>query len=219
MLSRIAATLPEEVAWLFGDMEVKTDDGILTTLFEEHGLKVKSDLEIFEDSLSVQFPFQFPMLQASWIRRSALIEAQCFQDGFRSDDDLLTGFQIACRHKFAAVPNVVTLLSRTSDLFETSVLANGLKGPDYYRSRMKAFALVLSTTGRRQPWAAQYEDVVRGLCKFYAAQGKSVRRLALEQFRFAASPKSMAFLLAAALGKPGLSLWSNTGAKLAEAKV
>ena len=203
--------LPPEVAWLFGDMQVRTDEGEQLTLFQEHGLTVTGEPQVFDDSFSVQYPFQFPMLQASLIRREALLEGRCFEDGFRSDDDLLAGFQIASKHKFAAVPKVVTVLSRTSDLFATSVLANGLKGPDYYRSRMRAFSLAMLTTGKRIPWAVEYEQVVRGLCKFYAAQGKSVRALALEQFRFAVSTRSVAFMAAAMLGRPGLRMWQSAG--------
>jgi len=208
MLERV----PAEVAWLFGDMQVRTDQGDQQTLFQEHGLTVTGEPQVFEDSFSVQYPFQFPMLQASLIRRDALVEGRCFEEGFRSDDDLLTGFQIASKHKFAAVPKVVTVLSRTSDLFETSVLANGLKSSDYYKSRMKAFSLAFSTTGKRNPWAIEYEQVVRGLCKFYSGQGKSVRSLAMEQFRFGVSRRSIAFLAAAVLGRPGLRLWESAGA-------
>lgn len=214
LLVGIADKLPKDVAWLFGDMQVKTDTGVHTTLFQEHGLTVTSRPQIFEDSFSVQFPFQFPMLQASLIRREALLEFRCFEEGFRSDDDLLTGFQIASKYRFAAVPDVVTVLSRTSDLVATSVLANGLYTADYYRSRMKAFSLAMSATGKKVPWAAQYEHVVRGLCKLNASQGKSIRRLALEQFRFDVSARSLVFMGAAMLGAPGLRLWKSAGLAL-----
>jgi hypothetical protein len=192
-------------------MKVKTDDGMQATFFREHGLAVSESPQIFNDSLSLQFPFQFPMLQASLIRREALLGSKCFEEGFRSDDDLLTGFQIACKYRFAAVPNCVTVLSRTSDLYATSVLANGLYTSDYYRSRMKAFSLAMAATGKKEPWAKQYEHVVRGLCKLHASEGKSVRRLAAEQFRFDVSARSLAFFVAAMLGQPGLRLWTGAG--------
>lgn len=203
--------LPSDVAWLFADMRIVTDDGDQKTFFGHYGLNVGGQPEIFEDSLRIQFPFQFPMLQGSLIRRSALLEARCFEDGLRSDDDFLTGFQIACRYRFAAIPSVVTTFYRTSDLFQTSVQYNGVSGPDYYRSRMAAYSLAIKKTGKKEPWAGQYAHVVRGLCKLQTTQGRDIRGLAKEQFRFAISVKSIAFYAAALLGAPGLKSWDLAG--------
>ena len=99
-----AEQVPSDVAWLFADMRIVTDAGEGMRFFERYGLTVKGQLEIFKDSLDIQFPFQFPMLQSSLIRRRALVEAGCFKEGLRSDDDFLVGFQVACRYKFAAIP-------------------------------------------------------------------------------------------------------------------
>ena len=44
----------------------------------------------------------------------------CFSEGLRSDDELLAGFQVACRYRFAAIPSVV------GTCFGTSGLAAGL---------------------------------------------------------------------------------------------
>jgi glycosyltransferase involved in cell wall biosynthesis len=146
-----ARQVPEDVAWIFGDMRVVTDEGESTTLYGEHGLTLNDPLVIFEDSLTVQFPFQFGLLQGSFIRRRVLVELECFSAGLRSDDDLLTGFQVACRYKFAAIPAIVGKYFRTSDLASGSVVVNGVYGPDHYRSRMLSFALVIES-GRRRPW-------------------------------------------------------------------
>jgi glycosyltransferase involved in cell wall biosynthesis len=73
-LLEAATRVPADVAWLFGDMRVVTDQGSPTTLFEEYGLSVKESPHIFADSLSVQYPFQFCMLQGSFIRRSVLVQ-------------------------------------------------------------------------------------------------------------------------------------------------
>jgi hypothetical protein len=191
-------------------MRILTDKGEGETFFEHYGMTITEQI-IFPDSLSIQFPFQFPMLQSSLIRRRALLEAGCFKEGLRSDDDLLAGFQIACRYKFAAIPSVVTKFYRTSDLFETSVQHNGVNGRDYYRSRMMAFSLAIRKSGKKHPWAEQYAHVARGLCKLQMAQGRGGRRLALEQFRYEYSLKSIIFACAAMFGQPGLKMWGTFG--------
>lgn len=207
-----AASVPSDVAWIFGDMRVVTDQGSTTTLFEEYGLSVKESPHVFADSLSVQYPFQFCMLQGSFIRRSVLLELNCFTAGLRSDDDLLTGFQIACRYRFAAVPAVVGKYFRTSDLAASSVVVNGNVGPDYCRSRMMAFELVIAS-GRRRPWNARYAEQVRGLCQMLANRGQDIRGLAVKQFRFGgASPKGIVFFCAAMFGRRGVRTWDAIAA-------
>jgi len=47
-----AARVPSDVAWIFGDLQVVTDQGSSTTLFEEYGLSVNKSPHIFADSLS-----------------------------------------------------------------------------------------------------------------------------------------------------------------------
>jgi glycosyltransferase involved in cell wall biosynthesis len=207
-LLEAATRVPADVAWIFGDMRVVTDQGSPTTLFEEYGLSVKESPHIFADSLSVQYPFQFCMLQGSFIRRSVLVQLDCFSAGLKSDDDLLTGFQIACRYRFAAVPFVVGKYFRTSDLAASSVVVNGNVGPDYFRSRLMAFALVIES-GRRRPWNMRYAEQARGLCQMLASPGKDVRALATQQFRFGGiSPKGIAFFCAAMFGKRGIQGWN-----------
>ena len=207
-LSEAAARVPSDVAWVFGDLRVVTDEGEEQTLFEKHGLDVKEVPYVLPDALSVQFPFQFSMLQASFIRRSALIELRCFSVDLRSDDDLLASFQVACRYRFAAIPDVVGKYFRTSDLAASSVVVNGVYGPDHYRSRMMAFELVIES-GRKRPWNRYYADEARGLCQVLARQGAVPRGLAAQQFRFGGvSVKGVAFFCAAMFGRPGLQAWS-----------
>jgi glycosyltransferase involved in cell wall biosynthesis len=208
-LLEAAVSVPADVAWIFGDLRVVTDDGYQTTLFEEHGLSVTDSPHIFADPLTVQFPFQFGMLQGSFIRRGALLELDCFSAGLRSDDDLLTGFQVACRYNFAAIPDVVGRYFRTSDLEASSVVVNGVYGPDHFRSRMMAFALVIES-GRRRPWNKRYASEVRGLCQLLASQGPVSRRMAMQQFRFGGlSAKGVAFLCAAMAGRRGILAWNK----------
>ena len=211
-LSMAAKPLPSEVAWLFGDIRIVSDKGEGKTLFEQYGLTIAAQQEIFSDSLSIQFPFQFPMLQSSLIRKQALLEAGCFADRLTSSEDFLAGFQIGCRYKFAAIPSVVTKIYRNSDLFSTSLQHGGVDGPDYYRARMIAYELAIKTTGGKEPWAEQYAHVVRGFCKLPIVPGRGCRRLALEQFRYdGLSAKSVAFACAAILGRPGMRIWDVVG--------
>lgn len=208
-LSHAAANVGPEVAWIFGDLRVVNDDGEGETLFEQFGLSVPESPYVFPDPLSVQYPFQFGLLQASFIRRNVLDELGCFTEGLHSDDDLLAGFQVACHHKCAAVPFVVGKYYRTSDLAASSVVVNGVHGPDYFRSRMMAFASVIES-GRRRPWNRRYAAEVRGLCKLLASRGPVDRSLALQQFWYGGiSAKGVAFLCAAMLGRKGIQAWNS----------
>ncbi len=204
-----AQCVPADVAWIFGALRIVTDSGEGITLFQEHGLTVEQSPHVFADSIAIQYPYQFPMLQGSFIRRNALLELDCFSEGLRSDDDLLAAFQIACRYRFAAIPNVVGKYFRTSDLAANSVVVNGNFGPDYYRSRMLAFEQVIRS-GRRRPWNRRYASSTRGLCQVLARRGTYSRRLAWEQFRYGGlSPKGVAFLCAAVLGPWLLRIWDT----------
>jgi glycosyltransferase involved in cell wall biosynthesis len=205
-----AARVPADVAWIFGDLRLVTDVGNEVTLFERYGLLVTESPQIFADSMGIQHPLQFPMLQGSFIRRKVLLELDCFHEGLRSDDDLLAGYQVACRYRFAAIPSVVGSYYRTSDLAASSVVVNGVNGPDYFRSRMMSFALVIES-GRRQPWNKLYASEVIGLCRVLAHRGQPVpRSLALQQFRFGAvSAKGVAFFCAAMLGRRGIQIWNR----------
>jgi glycosyltransferase involved in cell wall biosynthesis len=207
-LLNAADRVPADVAWIFGDLRVVTDQGEGTTLYEEFGLNVEESVQVFADSLSVQFPFQFGLLQASFIRRSVLIELDCFSEGLQHSEDLLTGFQVACRYRFAAIPSLVGRYFRTSDLTADSAGIYGNYGPDYFRSRMLSFALVVQS-GRRRPWNALYAAEVRGLCKVLVERGESPRALAIQQFRFGGiSVKGVAFLCAAMCGRAGVRTWN-----------
>jgi glycosyltransferase involved in cell wall biosynthesis len=201
--------VPADVAWIFGALRIVTDSGEGLTLFEERGLTVKESPHVFPDSIAIQYPYQFPMLQASFIRRSALVALNCFSEGLRSDDDFLAGFQIACRYKFAAIPSVVGRYFRTSDLAASSVVVNGNFGPDYYRSRMLAFERVIES-GRRRPWNRYYASSARGLSQVLARRGTYDRKLAWQQFRYGGvSPKGVAFLCAGVLGPRALRTWDK----------
>lgn len=207
-LLEAATRVGDDVAWIFGNMQVITDQAADTTLFGEHGLSVVGFPQVFEDSLSVQFPFQFGLLQASLIRKSVLLELDCFRTNLRSDDDLLAGFQVACGYKFAAVPFLVGKYFRTSDLATSSVVVNGLYRPDHFRSRMLAFAEVIRS-GRKSPWNLRYAGEVRGLCKVLARAGNMPKNLALEQFRYGGvSMKGLAFACFGLFGTQGIRVWN-----------
>jgi hypothetical protein len=207
-----AARLPENVAWIFGDTRVVTDDSDSTTLYSEYGLSVTECPHIFADSLSVQYPFMFGLLQSSFIRRKVLLELTCFDEGLQSSEDLFAAFQVACRYRFAAIPSVVGRRILTSDLAATSASVAGVLGPDYYRARMLAFALVVES-GRRHPWNQYYADSVRGLCQALTNRGQIPRRLAMQQFRFGSvSAKGVGFTFAVLLGRIGIRTWNALAA-------
>ena len=190
-----AAQVPSDVAWLFGDLRVVTDEGDVTSLYEEFGLSVEGDLQVFSDTMRVVYPFHFGLLQGSFIRRSALLELDCFNEGLQHSEDLLAAFQFACRpYRFAAIPSVVGKYFRTSDLTVNSAVVKGHHGADYFRSRMLCFALMVQA-GRRRPWNLEYASAARELSRVLARQGKSRdawRRsnFALAEFRQKASPSS-----------------------------
>lgn len=208
-LLQAAARVPADVAWIFGDMRVVTDEGDAVTLFEEFGLSVNGYPHVFADALSVQHPFQFGVLQGSLIRRSALVDLNCFSEGLQHSEDLLAGFQVALHYKFAAIPCVVGRYFRTSDLAANSALLKGLHGPDYFRARMLCFESVLRS-GRKRPWNTLYASSVRGLCRALAAKGRVPRGLAGQQFRYGyVSAQSVAFYCFALFGRPAFQAWAR----------
>jgi glycosyltransferase involved in cell wall biosynthesis len=207
-LSTAAERVPPEVAWIFGDMRIVSDEGDAETLYGRYGLSIKESPQVFADALSVQYPFQFGLLQGSFIRRSVLLEIDCFNEGLQSSEDFLVGFQVACRYKFAAISSVVGKYFQTSDLFATSATVEGTFGPDYHRARMLAFALV-AESGRRRPWNTFYAAHVRGLCQALARREAISRKMAMQQFRYGGlSLKGMAFLAAAVFGRGGIRAWN-----------
>jgi glycosyltransferase involved in cell wall biosynthesis len=204
--------LPPNVAWLFGDMRSIDDDGDGKSLFEKGGATVSSYPQVFENSLSVLYPLQFAWLQSSLIRKDVLLEVGCFTADLRTHEDRLAAFQVACSYKFAAIPSIVTKLYRTSDLLTSSLTHNGVNTPDHYRALMLTFPLLMKKTGKRDPWAEYHAGAVRGLCKLRAAQKEDIRQLAMEQFRYGTSFKSLAFFCFAAFGTLGLHVWEQSAA-------
>jgi glycosyltransferase involved in cell wall biosynthesis len=207
-----AARVPADVAWIFGDLRLVTDVGNESTVFKEFGISVTESPQILADSLRVLDPIAC-YFQGSLIRRKVLLELDCFNAGLRSNDDVLTSYQVACRYRFAAIPSVVGNYYRTAELAASSVFVNGWNDPDHFRSRMMSFALVIES-GRRRPWNELYACEVRGLCRVLAHRGQPVpRTLALQQFRFGAvSAKGIVFFCAAMFGRRGIQIWNRMAA-------
>ena len=205
--------VPADVAWIFGNTEIITDDD-RTTMYEKYGLSLPGSVHVFEDPLSVNYPWQFGMLQSSFIKREALLRLNCFPENLSQGEDRLSGIQVACHHGFAAVPDIVTKFYRTSDLAATSLVfardsqMDHRMRTDYYRSEMELFSVVLRS-GRRGPWGERYAESVRGMCKEQCRTRQGFRRFSLQQFRYGVSCKSLAFFCAAMVGPVGLGLWSR----------
>ena len=218
IFARAIAGVPAEVAWIFGNTLEITDAGAEMTQYGKLGLTVAEPVHVFEDSLSVQYPWQFGLLQSSVIKREVLLELKCFSDNLRYTEDRLAGFQVACRYKFAAVPESVTKWYRTSDLsgsslaFAMNSMADNDLCIDYRLAAMKAFSLAAESV-RRQPWGELYAENVRGLCIERFRKGTSSRQISLQQFRYGVSCKSVAFFCAAMLGRTGIGLWRKAAAK------
>jgi len=200
--------LPADVAWIFGDSLIVRDHGKCKSLFEQFGLHVQTSPQIFEDPLAVQYPFQFGMLQASVIRKSALLEIRAFEEGLRHSEDFLAGVQIACRYRFAAIPTIVTNIYRTSDLMSSSLSLPGSNDIDYHRARVMAY-LLIAQSKQEKSWDKLYAGAVRGLCEFLAERGHGPGRLALQQFVSGFSWKSVLFLCVTMLGRRGVRLWQG----------
>jgi glycosyltransferase involved in cell wall biosynthesis len=203
-----AQHLATDVAWIFGDLLLVNENCDNATLFAKYGLQMQKSPRVFADSLSVQFPFQFGLLQGSFIRRSVLIELNCFDAGLRHSEDLLAGFQVACKYKFCALPFIVGKYFQTPDLAASSLAVTEVSSPDYHRARMLAFSLVVES-GRKYPWNSRYADEVRGFCKAVARTGPVSRKLAFQQFKYGPfSVKGLAFLCAVMLGRNGILAWN-----------
>jgi glycosyltransferase involved in cell wall biosynthesis len=208
-LLKAASCVPAEVAWIFGDLRVVTDAGEGDTLYKEHHLSITEVPTVFPDIFTVEYPFH--MLQASLIRRSALLQVKCFSEGLRSDDDLLAGYQMATKYGVAAVPQVVGRLFRTSDLAESSVFLNGIYGSEHFRARLMAYSLVIQS-GRKHPWIEYYAAQARFQAQVMASRGPVPRHLAFEQFRFGCfSMKAIAFFVVAMFGGAGIRTWNAAG--------
>jgi Glycosyl transferase family 2 len=213
ILQEAIGKVPADVAWIFGNTQEISDTSEITQ-YEKFGLHVAGPVHVFADPLSAQYPWQFGPLQSTVIKRAALLELDCFSESFKSGEDLLAGIQVACHYGCAAIPETVTKWYRTSDLSASSLAVatisqtNSSLSADYHRAAMRAFSLAARTV-RRQPWGELYAEAVRGMCKIQSGKDQNFRLLSLQQFRFGASGKSIAFFCAAMLGHGGLSFWSS----------
>jgi hypothetical protein len=182
--------------------------GNQATLFETYRFSVTECPQILADSLSVIDPI-LCYFEASIIRRRVLLELDCFGSGLRSSEDVLVGYQVASRYRFAAIPSVVGTYFRTSDLAPSSLSFESVSSPDHFRSRMIAYALVIES-GRPGCWRKLYESAVRSLCRLLVHNGQPVMRaLAMQQFRFDVSAKGIAFFCATLFGSRGIHIWSK----------
>ncbi len=200
---RAVSIVPPKVALIFGDTRFVTDQGKGTTVFGENTLLIDHGPQVFDNPLSQLLwaadRTRPAVIQSSFIRRSVLTELRCFSEGLHHAEDLLATLQIASRYSFAAISPVVTNLYRTSDLTQTSLELKWNEWDDNRRAQLLAYALAARTTGAKE-WGTLYADAVRGFCKWRAQRGLPIRGLALEQFRFGISIRSIAFFCGAMLG-------------------
>jgi len=203
ILSDVASSVGSEVAWVFGDSQFVADKGDLTSAFEESKLIVKDGVKVFDRPLS-ELPWSLeitrpPVLEASLIRKSALMGLQCFSEGLRHGEDFLASLQVASRYSFAAVPAVVTKVYRTSDLTSSSLEYRGISSIDACKAGVIGYELAARTT-QSKGWMDLHAEFVRRLCKASAREDLPIRGLAAQQFTFGVSLKSLGFWCAAMLG-------------------
>jgi glycosyltransferase involved in cell wall biosynthesis len=216
-LLRAASIVPPTVAWVFGDSRFVTDQGDGTTIFAAHGLVVGHDPRVFNDPFyDLEWDPARPrafVVESSLIRRSVLMELQCFSEGFRHAEDFLASMQIATRYLFAAISPVVTRVYRTSDLKDSSLEESLSSSGDRYEAMVRGYALAARSTGD-QVWGKLHAHSVRGLCKWRAQNSLPIRRLACDQFKFGFSVPSVVFFAAAMLGTPFFQVGFATKRKL-----
>jgi glycosyltransferase involved in cell wall biosynthesis len=200
---RAISIVPPRVALIFGNTRYMTDQGEGATVFEDNRLLIDHDPQVFDDPLSQLIwaadRTRPAVIPSSFIRRTVLMEMECFSEGLHHAEDFLATLQIASRYFFAAIPSIVTRVYRTSDLTESSLELKWNEWDDNRRAELLAYALAARTTGA-EVWGALYADAVRGFCKWRAQRGLPIRGLALEQFRFGISIRSIAFFCGAMLG-------------------
>ena len=202
-----AAELPDDVVWLFSNFRIARDDGSEATLFESYGLACAPPVTIYDDAASVCYPFLFPFLQCSLLRRSALEGVAAFSERLRSSEDFLLAVQMACAGRFAAMPAPVAKVYRTSDLSASSLHRSGVAGVDYCRARVLAFDL-LAKQRPNEAWSRLYREAARAhaIALGIAGQG-GVRRASWAQLRHGQDAKTWAFLLLSLAGRWGVDWW------------
>jgi glycosyltransferase involved in cell wall biosynthesis len=199
---------PDDVVWVFGNLQIRNDDGVQTDHFTHFKLNVTGGPRVIDRPLDVIFPLMFPMLQASALKRDAILAANGFSEQLRASEDLLLAVQIALRGRFMLIPDLVGHLNRQSDDRENSLDAKFNGGPEHYRARMLAYA-ELARAQVNGPWKSLYEQAVRSHCLSLAKNGQGCRRRVLRQFDFACSLKSLVFTACAMGGSAGLSIWQT----------
>ncbi|RMF81528.1 MAG: glycosyltransferase family 2 protein [Planctomycetota bacterium] len=198
--------LPGDVVWLFSNFRIARDDGADATLFESYGLACDAPVTIFDDATGVCYPFLFPFLQCSFLKRAALKRVDAFSEGLRSSEDFLLAVQMACIGRFAATPAPVAKVYRTSDLTACSLHRSGVSGVDYFRARVLAFDLLARRRGG--VWRRRYREASRALAIALAEQRqRGVYRAGLAQLRHGHDAKTWAFLLLSLGGRWGVGLW------------
>ena len=205
-LLKAAFQVPETVAWIFGDSEYVSDTEQKDTIYAEQGLVLDRELRIFENPLTeLLWDWARPrpcVLESSLIRKSALQELRCFSEGFRHTEDFLASVQVASRFPFAAIPSVVTRIYRTSDLTGTSIEKTLFFTDDHYRGVILSYEIAARAAGTAT-FHVFHAEAVRSFCEARARQGRPFRRLALEQFAFGISARSV-FAFGIAMLGPGI---------------
>jgi glycosyltransferase involved in cell wall biosynthesis len=205
LMERVAQAMPDDVHWIFGDCRFEYHD-TADTLFAESGWRPADEVEILERSMAAIYPNMVGLLPSSLVRKDALVRAGCFAENLATGEDLLVAFRIALGGRFACVREIVTTVDRTGR--KDSLFHRTYHSPDYFRARVLSFDEAASRLGP-EAWKELYASNVRAWCVALANRGEPCRKQALLQFKHAAGPRELMFLLFAALGVPFVKLWGS----------
>lgn len=145
------------------------------------------------DCRELVFPVMYPYFQSSLIRRSALRQANVFEEGLRIGEDSLAFAQLGSLGTFVMIPDVTCLHDRTGDE-ELSLHVDEIANPDFAMSRLLMIR-AFNTPGKSPFKRREYAGWVRKwIQQKEAVGGRTTIADLMDQFRYHISIKSLCFV-------------------------
>ena len=145
------------------------------------------------DCRKLVFPVMYPYFQSSLIRRSALGQANVFEEGLRIGEDSLAFAQLGSLGNFVMTPDVTCHHDRTGDE-ELSLHQDEIANPDFAMSRLLMIR-AFNTAGKSPFKTREYAGWVRKWIqqKQTVGAGMTIADL-MDQFRYHIGIKSLCFV-------------------------
>ena len=145
------------------------------------------------DCRKLVFPVMYPYFQSSLIRRSALEQANVFEEGLRIGEDSLAFAQLGSLGNFVMTPDVTCHHDRTGDE-ELSLHQDEIANPDFAMSRLLMIR-AFNTAGKSPFKTREYAGWVRKWIqqKQTVGAGMTIADL-MDQFRYHIGIKSLCFV-------------------------